>query len=269
MVNTLALLLLLSADPAVRLPSPPATPQPPPAPPGTVVKLTADLLYVIDSDVDCLVLSSPQGLVNVSHDAGPIRIRGVFVDGTGKSETRTYKGPHVFTVEPIGTGLVELLIVVPGTSAPEVIRRTIDANVGPRPPPDPPTPPPDPPKPPPTPDGTSPFAEPGFRVLMVFDSENTTRPPTEQSVIYGKTVRDYLDSHCVPESSSAESNGRAYRIYAANSDTSRAPKVWADAFKLAKGKDWILIGDGTKGYSGPLPKSPAEALALLQRFGGP
>ena len=132
-----------------------------------------------------------------------------------------------------------------------------------------PQPPPGPTPPGPTPDGTSPFPEAGFRVLLTYDSANTTRPAAQNSVLYGKAVRDYLKAKCVAEPGSP-GDGKAYRIYPANADVSQAPKTWADAHRLAvgKGKDWVLIGDGSKGYSGPLPATEADMLALLKRFGG-
>lgn len=144
----------------------------------------------------------------------------------------------------------------------------VTMGAGPQPPPGPnppgptppgPTPGPTPPDPPPS--DPSPFPDPGFRVLIVYDPANTTRPAAELSVITGKTVRDYLDRKCVD-------SGAGGKIWPTTTDVSAAPKVWADAFRLANGKDWIVIGDGKRGYSGPLPKSPAEALALLKKYGG-
>lgn len=140
---------LLAAPPdGVRLPK--APPAPAPAP-GEVSRLAGDQWYVIDSDVPLVVLSSPAGLVKVTRDAGPVKMRGRFVDGAG-SETRTYAGKHVYTVEAIAAGRVELLVVPVGaTDETGVIRRTIDvtAGRGPCPPPDPepkPDPKPDPAK---------------------------------------------------------------------------------------------------------------------------
>ena len=58
-----------------------------PAPGDAPAVLTAERLYVIDSDVDAVVLASPQGLVKVIKEPGPLRVRGRFVDGAG-IETR-------------------------------------------------------------------------------------------------------------------------------------------------------------------------------------
>ncbi len=123
---------LAGAADDIRVPSGPVVPQPMPAP-GGVVKLTPDVLYVIDTDVPVRVLASPPGLVKVTYEVAPLKIRGQFVDGTpGKSETRTYRGKHlVFMVEAIGTGRVELLIVPTGDAPPndsDVVRRVIDVD---------------------------------------------------------------------------------------------------------------------------------------------
>ena len=131
-------------------------------------------------------------------------------------------------------------------------------------------PPPEPgpgPKPEPTPTpSTSPFTESGFRVLMTFDpNPPTPRSGEQNSVLYGKAVREYLDSHCVkgPDGRTAEA-----RIYASNTDLSADRPTWRDAFGKRGGSDWILIGDGKSGYSGPLPKNEADALELLRKYGG-
>jgi hypothetical protein len=144
-----------SADPPapkvdpIRLPVAPLPPQPTPPPnPTPVSTLGADQIYVIDSDVPCIVLASPSGIVTVSEDAGPLKIRGNFVDGNGKAESRAYRGKSVFSVEAVGKGRVELLIVPAGGAATDVLRRTLDVGGGPGPQPHP-TPEPGP-APPPT-----------------------------------------------------------------------------------------------------------------------
>ena len=114
--------------------------------PDAPVRLTPDTLYVIDSDVALLVLCSPDGPLKVAGEEGPLRIRGKFADGTGKVETRTYKGKFIYTVDVAEgkSGRCELLVIPKGVQdEKEVIRRLIDANSGPQPPPDPPPPPPD------------------------------------------------------------------------------------------------------------------------------
>lgn len=133
-----------AADPPVRFPESVGE-APTPAP---VAVLGADRLYVIDSDLDGFLLVRPAGLVVVSQDPGPLRVRGKFADGPDKSETRTYKGKTVYVLEAAGTGTVYLDFVPAGAKGPAgVISRVlrVEAGQGPKPPPDPdPQPKPDP-----------------------------------------------------------------------------------------------------------------------------
>lgn len=119
-----------------------------PAPVPGVQRLSGDLWYVIDSDVDLIVLTSPAGRIATTKEAGPLRVRGRFVDGTGKVETRTFAGKHVYTLEAAASGACEVLIVPVGaTSAADVLRRSLEVEAGPTPPGPGPGPPPDPPRP--------------------------------------------------------------------------------------------------------------------------
>jgi hypothetical protein len=139
------------SDPApapIRLPVLPAPMPPPPPAPIAVAALASDQLYVIDSDVPCIVLASPAGVVAVSEDSGPIKMRGKFVDGKGSEESRTYTGKAVYTIQATGNGRVELLIVPVGGGKDAVIRRTLDVGQSAPPVPVPPSPGP---KPAPTP----------------------------------------------------------------------------------------------------------------------
>lgn len=116
----------------------PSLPSPVPAPvnPGAPTVLTSNMLYVINASAPVMVLASPDGILKVTSDTGPIKIRGQFIDGSGKTETRTFKGPSVYTVEAVGQGTCEL-IVVSSMDPATVIRRMIVSQIGPVPPPDP------------------------------------------------------------------------------------------------------------------------------------
>jgi hypothetical protein len=165
-------------------------PAPAPQPqPGDVVRLTPDLLYVIDADCDLLILSSPAGVVSVTDEEGPVKVRGRFVDAPGKVETRTFKGKSVHTVEVLKTGRVELLIIPVGAKAPvlpnDIIRRTLDVDAG------------EGPQPPPTPKPVEPKVEPAksLRVFLIFESGDTVTP-AQRGVLYGKAVEDWLNANC-------------------------------------------------------------------------
>ena len=133
----------------------------------------------------------------------------------------------------------------------------VTAGTAPQPPPGPvPTPEPKPPTP-------TPLT--GFRVLMVYDPDSLS--PDQESVVYGKKVRDYLREKC---SLGADGKTKDFRIYRVGLDTS-AEVAWINnAIQRAVGnRTYISIGDGkTDAYLGPLPANENEALTLLKKIGG-
>lgn len=258
-------------DPPVRFPDPPAPPpgpSPAPAPrpvdppgPPRPTELTADSVYVIDSDVRLVVVSSPRGKIVVTEDEGPVRVRGRFVDGDGRTETRTYKGKFVYTVEavPGASGAVDLIVFPEGskTQADVIWRQLmVRAGVGPLPPPKPDPVVPDPPKPDPKPDPvtTAPFPCPdgGLRVLMVFERANSTKlSPGHHAAIFGVPSRTYLRSVCA-----GGENG--FRIYDPDDDVTNDDPVWKPAMAVKRDSlPWLVVSNGRTGYSGPLPADPA------------
>lgn len=219
-------------------------------------RLTGDQLYVVTSEVQCFMLASPPGLVAISEDTGPLRVRGQFVDGT-KTETRTYRQKQVFLIEATGKGTVELLVVIVGKTKPEdVLRKTLDVDngVAPRPPPDPPGPTPTP----------APIPLPGFRVMMQYEEASLT--PEQEGVVYGMAVRMYLQSKCVV---GTDGMTKDFWILRAGLDTKNAPKWVGDQVQRHPGqKAWMVVSDGKVGYDGPLPANANEAMSILTKIGG-
>ncbi len=122
--------------PVVILPDNP-TPPPPPVPtPPSSQTLPADQLYIIRASVPCTIVASPADFLKITTIASPSTIRAKFIDGDGTYQTKTFSDKFIYTVEAIGTGKSELIIVANGT----VTRRCINAVNGPLPPPTPPTP---------------------------------------------------------------------------------------------------------------------------------
>lgn len=244
------------------LPAP--TPRPPAPPPSAVLPLPADCYYLaIASDKPWFVLASPAGLVTVTQETGPMRIRGRFADAPDKVVTRVIVQKYIVLVEAAGTGQCELIAFPSGvTDAKQVARRLVDVNVGPRPPPVPPGPVP----PGPTP-GPAPIPGDGLRVLVVYESADLTKYPASQvSALYSADLRDYLNSHCAkgPDGKTAE-----YRIWDQNVSTVNESKTWQDAMKRNRAElPWIVISNGRDGYEGPLPKTKDELLKLLKTYGG-
>lgn len=125
------------------------------------------------------------------------------------------------------------------------------------------TPTPDPkPDDPPTP---APLPGEGFRVLIVRETKDLSGLPASQVAIFSSTdVRNYLNQKTV-----LEGNQRAYRIWDQDTDTSKESQHWQDAMKRPRASvPWLLVSNGKDGYEGPLPKTVAEMMTLLKKFGG-
>jgi hypothetical protein len=248
--------------PQVRLPATPPAPQPPQPVPGTPTKLGANQWYIIDSDLALVVLTSPPGLVGVGSEAGPIKLRGWFVDAAGV-ETRTYKGKFIYCLDAAGVGKCELLIIRSDNQ--EVIRRWLDVdNGGPAPkPPEPPGPKPDPgPGPTPTP---GPIPRAGLHVLIVYDAaKENALPKEQQAILFDKDVRDYLNTKCVAD---PDFKRPAWNIWQSTVSTASVPKIWQDAFARPRASlPWVLISSSAGGFEGPLPATKADMKALVEKY---
>jgi len=147
-VSGACLFLLLAAFSAcaadtkpIRVPDVAPVPNPLPQPsPGAPLILSLETVLMVDSDVPVIVLTSPDGFVTVTEEAGPIRVRARFAEDPTKVQTKTFSGKHVFTIEPLKSGRIELLVVPVGaTKASDVVRRPVqvEAGQGPIPPPKP------------------------------------------------------------------------------------------------------------------------------------
>jgi hypothetical protein len=229
-------------------PLPPAPPTPPPNP-SDPVKLTAEIIYVIRSDGPLIVASSPNGIVTIQEEQGPLRVRGKFIDEPGKVQTKTFSEPKLYFVEAVGTGQCELLVwPVGSTDARNIQRRLIETNVAPQPPPQPRPEPPTPVE--------------GFRVLIVYDSKDANQPIS----LSAKEVRDYLAARCVKVNGEPER-----RMLPANTDTRNMLQHWQAAFERTRGKQlpWLIIMSGGRYvFEGPWPADTSKAMDLLRKYGG-
>jgi len=233
-------------------------PAPTPPGPGVVPVLTSDTLYVIPSDEPFLLFDSPRGSVTVTREAGPIRIRGKFLDGTGKIETRNYSAKHLAIVEaaPGGKGRVELIAVPQGIADESgAARMLVDVNQAPQPPPSPD------PKPDPTPDP----AVKSFRVIWVYESATTN--PNAANVMNAKAVRDYLNANCT-----RDDNWPGWREWDKDQKVTTDFPVFKDLWAAVQPKltdiPCVVIEVNGKVSIEPFPKSVNDALATLRKFNG-
>lgn len=271
------------AKETVRLPKPTAAPRQmePPAAPDTRITLKPGHWLMIEATEEIEPVCSPEGVVTfvneralVGGKPGPIHFAAPFADrddtrpfaGFPADERRSYEREFVFSIKPAKTADCEVIVFVPSTKKSKRVKLTCIVDGNPDVPPGP--------TPTPKPDGASPFPGPGLHVLLVYDSAKTNRPAGELAVMNGtETMRDYLDAKCVvgPNPKEVDDRGqpmREWRIWPANADVSKARPVWREAFAKKGAGDWILIGDGKAGFSGPAPKTEAEMMTLLKKFGG-
>lgn len=125
-----------------------------------------------------------------------------------------------------------------------------------------PTPDPDPPNPP-DPDNPAPIPVEGFRVLMIFETEDLAKYKSGQlSVLYSTDIRKYMDSKCVGGKS-------GYRIWDKDESGTGHPQLWQDAMKRSRTTlPWLIVSNGKTGYEGPIPDSIQATMEILKKHGG-
>lgn len=246
------------ADPDVRLPDCGQA-----VTPAAVPVLTGSVLYVFDTDKDVLVLTSPPGLASVTKEAGPVRVKGLFIDAKQQS-TRTFKGKWVYQVDPVpgAKGRVELLVVPVGAADEKAVTRKlidVDGGTGPQPPPNPgPTPNPNPPTPP------VPADVPLTGIVFIEETE------AQQSARAA-----FLSDPAFQ----ARMKAKGIKLRTADKDvvgpTGAPPADLVEFLDKAKTKAYpqvFFVGyrDGKRVTLGQfdLPKSMPELLTLMQQYGG-
>ena len=239
-----------------------------PAPP-VVTELPADVLYVITrEDKDFFIVEGTLGVVSVTMEQGPIKIRGKFVDGDGKYETRVYNEKCVCVIEAVKKGVVELIALDSGAINTQNEKRAVLNVMGmsPNPPPGP-TPTPQPPTPEPIP---NPIPGDKNRVLLMYESSELSKLPSSQAVqISSPTLRSYLNRKCLV---GLDGVTPEYRIWDKDVDLSNTTQVWKDAMASAKKDPFKLpvlaVSNGKTGWVGTLPNTEAETLAVLKKYLG-
>lgn len=248
----------------IEFPVGPILPKPPILPPTDVIRLKGDVEYVFDSNTPVVVVPSPEGVISVVEESGPIKIRGRFFDGGNLSESRQFKRKQVFVVTGVveANGKVAELLIFPTGARlkSEVIRKKFqvgDLKIIPTPDPkiDPKV----------DPDTPAPIPHQGLRVLVVFESADLMKmPPKQQLIMYSRRVWDHLDSVCV-----AGADGKKeWRIWEQNvPGLENETKLWQEAMKRdRKSTPWVIISNGKTGTEEALPATIEEFLALVNKY---
>lgn len=139
-------------------------------------------------------------------------------------------------------------------------RISIRIGQGPQPPPTPVDPDVDPdPVDPPVPKTGQ------LKVLIVEETGSRGELPSSQiSVFTSMDIRDYVKKACSKTGEQPD-----FRVYDKDVSVATEPEWIKKAFsEQRQGLPWILISNGTTGFSGPLPKDVTETLSLLKKYGG-
>lgn len=235
----------------------------PPADPDAVPTLAYGQIYVVQSETAFILLASPRELVTITPTPGPIAVRGVFVDGTGKVETRTFQSKYVAFVDAGETtsGRVELIAIPTGvTDESAISRQLLEVNHGPQPPPKPvdPVDPVDPPTPAPT----------GFRVVFAY--ETAAALTREQLNILNSTqITAFLNANCA-KGADGRADWRKWDrdILISPRESPTIVELWNAAKpKLGTLPQMIVAVDGRATVM-DLPATEVETLAKLKTIAG-
>ena len=194
MITLLAALLLLVDEiplfPVSPVPVVPVPVNPPVTDPSDgaepVATVSSEEFYVLQSATEVVIVTSPPGLVEVTHELGPLIARGRWAGGGGKVETRLLEAEHLYFVDARQAGKTELIVIPIGmTSENQIQRQLVTVQLGPQPPPKPK------PDPDPVDDDQIPVDDTkGFRVLLLLDE---TADPATLAAVNSLQTRRWLD----------------------------------------------------------------------------
>lgn len=137
-----------AAGPTIRFPDvvAPVPPAPAPLVNGDATVLKENFYYVIDSDIELFLRAQPSGIVSIESFAGPqsFPTKWLVDGGNAKTKFKQFTGKFIYVLEAVKDGTVDLLIIPKGVQTEkEILQRTIEAQIGARPPPKPDDPKPD------------------------------------------------------------------------------------------------------------------------------
>lgn len=126
---------------------------------------------------------------------------------------------------------------------------------------------PNPPAPTPTP-VNPPLNPNGFSVLIFYETEDYSLTEDQLQILNSTQIQAYVDSKCVKDGKSV-----AFRQWDDDLNEAEIPELWKKFYAKAKtdskGKlPWIVISTKTETISMELPKTEAETLNLLKKYGG-
>lgn len=251
----------LQAESKIILPMTPVTTEPnQPVPvidvsvPKPISQLAIGDWYVIESDIELIVLQSPDKLLTIEVSSGPVKAMGRFCDGNGKVESREYKRAFVYFVSSENPGKTELILIPVAVAAQaDIVRQVLTVSgVGPQPPPVIVVPPPV-------------ILPTKLQVVIIEDpAERANIPASQIAIMDGAELRDYCKTHCTITDGTPDK-----RVLSVRQDISGQPEWVKQAFAEPRTSvPLLVILTPTKKISGPLPKTIEETMTEIKKYGG-
>ncbi len=112
-----------------------------------------------------------------------------------------------------------------------------------------------------------------LRVLIVKDNATLGKlPSTQLAALMSGNVRDYCKSHSVLGTDGKTPEFRTYEWDTdVKAESTEIQGMFAEAVANGKasGVPWLVVNNGTAGFSGPYPATEAEVFQILEKYGGP
>jgi hypothetical protein len=226
-----------------------------------VGEIKADEWYIVTSSIPLIVLHSPDEFVGIATESGPMKFRGKFADGLGKTETRTYTEAYIYVVEAKKSGKIELILIPSGvTDAKTIIRHTLTVSgIGPIPPPVPVPPTPTPPGP--TPDPTPPSPPTGVRVILLNNEFDTTAD--QLNALNSTEIISWLDANTVTWRKWDRTSISKPEML--DKEDPILQTLWKNISANLPAGNIIIVATDTKVYTSPITNI-ADALAFLNKI---
>lgn len=105
----------------------------------------------------------------------------------------------------------------------------------------------------------------GNRMLIVYESDKIkAMPPAQAAILTSVPLRTYLAKHCAV---GVDGKTPEARFQDQDTEFTTEGQVWRDAMKLPRDSvPWIYCSNGVTGYSGPLPNTVDETIALCRKY---
>lgn len=104
----------------------------------------------------------------------------------------------------------------------------------------------------------------GLRVLITYRNDGLADlPESQRDMLQSASLRTDLTAACAK----GKDGSPEWRIWAVETTVNDTLPVWQKLMAVPRGAaEWIVIQNGGRGYSGPLPKTEAEVIALVRRY---